>query len=65
MELTLSWSLLTNHFLAVPRSVVIPLSFLTEHMSDVVSVILFEFVGINFLCELSFPKLNGFFHGQA
>lgn len=46
MELTVSWSLLVDDLLAVPRSIVISFTFLSEHVSNVICVILFELITV-------------------
>lgn len=64
--LALSRSLLVDDLLAVPRLVVVSLTLLTEHMSDVVSVVLVEFIAIDaLLCEFLPPELHCLVHGQS
>lgn len=60
MELTLSGSLLADDLGAVPGFVVVTLSLLTEHVANVVSIVLLEFVSINtFLGEFLLPEHDG------
>lgn len=46
MELTVSRSLLVDDLLAVPRSIVISLTFLSEHVSNVVCIILLKLIAV-------------------
>ena len=65
MILTFSWILLFNDLCAVPWLIVISLTFLSEHMPNVVSIVLFEFVSIySFLGELLFPELHRFINSE-
>jgi hypothetical protein len=47
MELTVSWRLLVDDLLAVPRSVVISLTFLSEHVSNVICIILLKLITVS------------------
>jgi len=63
--LALAWIGLSEDFVAVPGFVVVSLSFLAEHVPDVVRVIPLELVSIAFLHELTLPELHCFFHCEA
>jgi hypothetical protein len=54
-------------FVAIPWPIVISLSLRAVRMADVVSIVLFEFVGVDvvFLCELLLPISEGLVHSQT
>jgi hypothetical protein len=64
MKLVLLGCCLTENFVAAPRLVVLLLSLLTEHVADVIPVLLLEFVCVHLLGELFLPKRVGFVHGK-
>lgn len=63
--LTLSRWLLVDDLVAVPWFVVVSLSLLAKHMSDVVCIVFLEFVSVHLLSELTLPELHRFFHSEA
>jgi hypothetical protein len=65
MELFLPGGCLVEDFVAGPGLVVLFLTFLTEHMADVIAVALLELVHIHLLSELLLPEGVGLVHGQT
>ena len=65
MVLTVSWSLLSYNLLTIPCLIVIPLTLLSEHMSNVISIILLKLITIYFLAKLLAPELHGFVYSEA
>jgi hypothetical protein len=57
MVLSLSRLRQLQNFYAAPSFVIISLSFLTVHVSYIISVILFKLIAIHLFSELSSPKL--------
>ena len=65
MVLALRRGLLADDLVAVPGFVVVPLSLLPKHMSNVVGIHLFELVSVNLLGEFRLPEPHGVLHRDA
>lgn len=65
MILFLPRRLHVDDLLAGPRLVVVALTFLPIAMSDIVRIVLFEFVAVNFFAEFSLPELEGLVDVEA
>ncbi len=61
MHLAHSWRDLINDLVAAPRLVISLLSLLTEHMSDIIGIVLFKLLSIHacLLCEFLLPEYDG------
>lgn len=58
MELAGAWWLLINDLGTIPGLVIVPLTFLTVTVPNIIRIILFKFVRVYLFAELFFPKLN-------
>ena len=56
---------LVDDLSAIPSLVVILLPFLSKHMSDIIGIVLFESIPINFLTEFTLPEQYSFIHCQS
>jgi len=56
-----------ERFIAVPRFVIVSLTLLSIHMSDIVCIILLELVTIyiSFASEFALPHCHAFFHSET
>jgi len=67
MVLTRSRSSQVECLIAVPGLVVVPLTLLSVHMPDVVSIILLKFVcvDVTLSSEFTLPHFHAFLHGES
>lgn len=65
MKLIIAGRGLTEDLTAFPRLVILLLTFLTKHMSDVVTILPVEFIYIKFLAELLLPERVGLVHCET
>ena len=65
MVLAIARRLLVHDLLASPWLVVITFTFLSITMSDVVCIVLFKLIRIDFLAKLFFPELDRFVRSET
>lgn len=58
MVLAVARRLLVENLLTRPRLVIVPLTLLSIHVSDIVSILFFKLVSVNFFAELLLPELK-------